>query len=159
MRLGEWACYFILRLPEKKLDDAGGATCRWSVVLLHWLNQSWGMIHDRRWRLKNSIWNYSRDILVTVGAILRRGLAVIHTRSFHLFIRCFVQPWAESACANAVRYLSFKGIMTHHRLFLLAPSKVISSPASHSLIGIQRLKDTLSPLRSQVPFKGYVTGV
>lgn len=104
-------------------------------------------------RLRNSISNYAGDIIVTVGTILRKGPAVIHRQSFHLFIRRFLQPWAESACANAVHYLSFKGIMTHHPLFLLAPSKVIPSPTSHSLIGIQRLRENLSHLLSQVPFK------
>lgn len=70
-----------------------------------------------------------------------------------------LQPWAESARANAVHYLSFKAIMTHHPLFLPAPSKVISSPASHSLIGIQRLQENLSHLLSQVPLKRCVTAV
>lgn len=112
-------------------------------------HDSWSPI----WRLKNSISNYSGDVLVTAGAFLRRGFAVIHTQSFHLFIQRFLQPWAESACANTVHYLSFKGLMIHHPLFLLAPSKVISSLASHSLIGIQRLRENLSHLLSQVPFK------
>lgn len=66
---------------------------------------------------------------------------------------------AESACANAVHYLSFKDIMTHHPLFLLAPSKVIPSPASHSLIGIQRRQENLSHLLSQVLLKRYFTAV
>lgn len=73
----------------------------------------------------------------------RKGLDVIHRQFFHLFIQCFLYPWAESACANAVHYLSFKGIMIHHPLFLLAPSKVIPSPASYSLIRIQRLQEKL----------------
>lgn len=89
----------------------------------------------------------------------KKGLAVIHRQSFHLFIQRFLQPWAESACANAGHYLSFKGIMTHHPLFLLAPSKVIPSPASHSLIRIQRLQENLSHLLSQVPLKRYFTAV
>ena len=71
----------------------------------------------------------------------RKSLDLIHSQSFHLFIQCFLHPWAGSACANAVYYLSFKGIMTHHPQFLLAASKVTPSPASHSLIGIQRLKE------------------
>ena len=111
------------------------------------------------WRMKNSISNRTGDIPVTVGTILRKGLAVIHRQSFHLFIQRFLQPWAESACANAVHYLSFKGIMTHHPLFLLAPSKVIPSTASHSLIRIQRLQENLSHLLSQVPLKRYFTAV
>ena len=49
--------------------------------------------------------------------------------------------------------------MTHHPLFLLAQSKVIPSPASHSLIGIQRLQENLSHLLSQVLLKRYFTAV
>lgn len=90
---------------------------------------------------------------MTTGAIL----AAIHRSAFHLCIECFLQPWAESAYANAVHYLSFSGIMTHHPLFLLAPSKVIPSPASHSLIRIQRPQENLSHLLSQVPLKRSVT--
>lgn len=110
------------------------------------------------WRLKNSSSNYTGDILVTVVTILRKGLAVIHRQSFHLFIQRFLQPWTESACANEVHYLSFRGIMTHHPLFLLAPSKVILSLASHSLIRIQRLQENLSHLLSQLPLKRYFSG-
>lgn len=138
------------------------AWCRfaWFAVLLQLLHQSRYMIFLKPiWRLKNSISNYTGDIFVIVGTILRKGLAVIHRQSFHLFIQRFLQPWAESACANAGHYLSFKGIMTHHPLFLLAPSKVIPSPASHSLIRIQRLQENLSHLLSQVPLKRYFTAV
>lgn len=83
----------------------------------------------------------------------RKDLDVIHRQLFHLLNQCFLLPWAESACANTLYFLSFKAIMTHHPMFLPAASKVILSPASDSVVRIQRLQENLARLPSQGPLK------
>lgn len=61
-------------------------------------------------RLKNCIPNDAGDVLVTVGTGFRkRASLVIHRRPFHLFIRCFLPPWAESCLCKRGALLVIQG--------------------------------------------------